>query len=175
MLRLNNLTYRIGGRLLIDGADASIAAGHRVGLVGRNGAGKTSLLKLITGDLSAAEGEIACPQRWRIGMTTQDAPGGDTSLIETVLAADTELAALTEEAEQANDPTRLAEIHDRLKDRDAQSAPARAARILAGLGFDETAQQRPCRDFSGGWRMRVALAALLYTEPDLLLLDEPTN
>lgn len=175
MLRFNNLSYRIGGRVLLEGADASIAASHRVGLVGRNGAGKTTLLKLITGELSPSEGEISYPQRWRIGVTSQEAPGDDRTLLDTVLAADTELAALTAEAERADDPARLAEIHDRLKDRDAHSAGARAARILAGLGFDDDAQQRPCRDFSGGWRMRVALAALLYTEPDLLLLDEPTN
>jgi ATP-binding cassette subfamily F protein 3 len=175
MLRIDNITCRAGPRLLIDGASASIDTGHRVGLVGRNGSGKTTLLRMIIGQTKPDGGSIAVPSRWRIGLTRQEAPEGDGSLIETVLAADSELAALHTEAETATDPDRIAAIHARLQDRQAHAAPARAARILAGLGFDDAAQQRPCSDFSGGWRMRVALAALLFTEPDLLLLDEPTN
>ena len=175
MLRIENLTYRIGARVLFDQADAVVNPGHRVGLVGRNGTGKTTLLRLITGALTLDGGAINVPARWRVGVTSQEAPGGRESLIDTVLATDTELAALNAEAETASDPHRISEIHERLGDKDAWSAPARAARILAGLGFDEAAQQLPCSDFSGGWRMRVALAALLFTEPDLLLLDEPTN
>ncbi|MCX7356368.1 MAG: ABC-F family ATP-binding cassette domain-containing protein [Alphaproteobacteria bacterium] len=175
MLRIENLTYRIGARVLLDGATATIDAGHRVGLVGRNGTGKTTLFKLIIGELDSDGGDIEVPQRWHVGVTTQEAPGGPTSLIDTVLAADKELAALEAEAETATDPDRIIEIHTRLEEKDSHRARARAARILAGLGFDEEAQARPCSDFSGGWRMRVALAALLFTRPDLLLLDEPTN
>lgn len=175
MLRIESLTYRIGARVLLNEADAAVDTGHRVGLVGRNGTGKTTLLRLIAGELEADGGRIGVPARWRVGMTRQEAPGGDGSLIETVLAADEELLRLTAEAETARDPHAIAEIHLRLRDKDAHTAEARAARILAGLGFDHAAQQRPCSEFSGGWRMRVALAALLFTTPDLLLLDEPTN
>ncbi|MGE0093563.1 MAG: ABC-F family ATP-binding cassette domain-containing protein [Alphaproteobacteria bacterium] len=175
MLRIENLTYRIGARVLLDGASATIDTGHRVGLVGRNGTGKTTLFKLIMGELDSDGGDIEVPQRWHVGVTTQEAPGGPTSLIDTVLAADKELTALEAEAETATDPDRIVEIHTRLEEKDSHRARARAARILAGLGFDEDAQGRPCSDFSGGWRMRVALAALLFTRPDLLLLDEPTN
>ncbi|MGE5538965.1 MAG: ABC-F family ATP-binding cassette domain-containing protein [Gemmatimonas sp.] len=175
MLRIENLTYRIGPRVLLDGADAAINEGHRVGFVGRNGAGKTTLLRLIAGTLEPDAGRIDRPRRWRVGITSQEAPSGPQSLIETVLASDPELTKLAAEADTARDPERIAEIHARLQAKSAHAAPARAARILAGLGFDEAAQQRPCSDFSGGWRMRVALAALLFTEPDLLLLDEPTN
>ncbi len=175
MLRIDNLTYRIGPRVLLDQTSAAINPGHRVGLVGRNGSGKTTLLRLISGDLEPDGGGLTTPSRWRIGVSTQEAPSGLLSLIDTVLGADTELARLTQEAETATDPHRIAEIHTRLGDKDAHSAPSRAARILAGPGFDEEAQQRPCDSFSGGWRMRVALAGLLFSEPDLLLLDEPTN
>jgi len=175
MLRFNHITYRIGARVLLDEAEATISPGHKVGMVGRNGTGKTTLLRIVTGELSAAGGNIETPTRWRIGVTAQEAPSGSTSLLDTVLAADTELSGLMKEAESATDPARIAEIHERLRDRDSHTATARAARILAGLGFDEAAQQRACSEFSGGWRMRVALAGLLYTEPDLLLLDEPTN
>ena len=175
MLRIDTLTYRIGPRLLLDAASASINPGHRVGLVGRNGSGKTTLLRLITGELDADGGRAETPSGWRIGISTQEAPGGPQNLVETVLAADPELAALMAEAETATDAHRIADIHARLHDKGAHAQPARAARILAGLGFDEAAQQKPCGDFSGGWRMRVALAALLFGAPDLLLLDEPTN
>ncbi|MCW5700716.1 MAG: ABC-F family ATP-binding cassette domain-containing protein [Rhodospirillales bacterium] len=175
MLRISDLTYRIGGRRLLDAADASLAAGRRVGLVGRNGTGKTTLLRLIAGALDPDGGGIDVPSLWRVGMTSQEAPGGADNLIDTVLAADPELVRLNAEAETATDPHRIAEIHIRLGDKDAHTAEARAARILAGLGFSEDRQQRPCAELSGGLRMRVALAALLFSEPDLLLLDEPTN
>ncbi|HLW26588.1 MAG TPA: ABC-F family ATP-binding cassette domain-containing protein [Kiloniellales bacterium] len=175
MLQINNLLYRVEGRALFQQASATINRGWRVGLVGRNGTGKSTLLKLIMGQLSPDEGSVEIIGRQRIGTVAQEAPGGERSLVDTVLAADTERAALLQEAETATDPTRIAEIHDRLATIRAETAPARAARILAGLGFDEEAQQRPCASFSGGWRMRVALAALLFVEPDILLLDEPTN
>jgi ATP-binding cassette subfamily F protein 3 len=175
MLRIDTLTYRIGPRLLLDQASATVNPGHRVGLVGRNGSGKTTLLRLINGELDTDGGAVEMPSGWRIGISTQEAPGGPQNLIETVLAADPELAALMAEAETATDAHRIGELHARLHDKGAHAQPARAARILAGLGFDEAAQQKSCGDFSGGWRMRVALAALLFTAPDLLLLDEPTN
>ncbi len=175
MLHFNKITYRIGSRVVLDEAEATISPGHKVGMVGRNGTGKTTLLRIVTGELSAADGYIETPSRWRIGVTAQEAPSGQTTLLDTVLAADVELSSLIRESERATDPARIAEIHERLRDRDSHTASARAARILAGLGFDEESQQRPCSDFSGGWRMRIALASLLYTEPDLLLLDEPTN
>ena len=175
MLRIENLTYRIGGRVLLDGASAAIDAGHRVGLVGRNGTGKTTLMRLILGALEPDGGAVARPPRWTVGITSQEAPGGEASLIDTVLASDAELAALEAEALVATDPDRISEIHARLEEKEAHRARPRAARILAGLGFDEAAQQRPCSSFSGGWRMRVALASLLFMRPNLLLLDEPTN
>lgn len=175
MLRISGLTYRIGARVLFDRAEATISTGHRVGLVGRNGAGKTTLLRLIAGELEPDAGRIDTPARSRIGLTRQDAPSGPESLIETVLAADREFQRLSAEAEAATDPGMIADIHARLRDTEAHSAPARAARILAGLGFSQAAQQQPCSTFSGGWRMRVGLAALLFLEPQILLLDEPTN
>ena len=175
MLHINDLSYRIEGRPILEGATVGIPDGHKVGLVGRNGAGKTTLLRLISGEISPDLGAIQRPRGQRIGYVTQEAPGGDDSLIDWVLSTDTERASLLAEAETATDPGRISDIHVRLADMDAHSAPARAAQILAGLGFDDTAQRRPCRDFSGGWRMRVALGAVLFLEPDLLLLDEPTN
>jgi ATP-binding cassette, subfamily F, member 3 len=175
MLHINDLTFRIEGRIIFDKATAGIPAGHKVGFVGRNGSGKTTLLRLISGELQPDDGGINVPRSTRIGWVAQEAPGGPESLIEFVLAADRERARLLAEAETAHDPGRIADIHERLTDIGAHAAPARAARILAGLGFDEEAQRRPCAEYSGGWRMRVALAAMLFTEPDLLLLDEPTN
>jgi ATP-binding cassette subfamily F protein 3 len=175
MLRIQDITYSVEGRPLFDGASATIPTGHKVGLVGRNGTGKTTLFRLIKGELSLEGGSITLPSKARIGGIAQEAPASDVSLIDTVLAADTERAALMAEAETATDPSRIAEVQTRLADIDAWSAEARAASILKGLGFDEEAQQRPCADFSGGWRMRVALAAVLFSQPDLLLLDEPTN
>ncbi len=175
MLLIKDLTYRIAGRTLLDNVSLSLPAGHHAGLIGRNGTGKSTLLKLIAGTLQADGGEIGLPANTRIGMLAQEAPDGPESLLETVLAADTERARLLAEAETAHDPHRIGEIHTRLADIEAHRAPARAAAILAGLGFDTAQQARPCRDFSGGWRMRVALAAVLFAVPDLLLLDEPTN
>ena len=175
MLTVSDLTYRIAGREILEATGFSLPAGHHAGLVGRNGAGKSTLLKIIDGQLHADSGTIEYPRLWRVGMLAQEAPGGPKSLLETVLAADTERAALLAEAETAHDPHRIAEIHTRLQDIDAHTAEARAAEILAGLGFDTATQARPCSDFSGGWRMRVALGAVLFSRPDLLLLDEPTN
>ena len=176
MLSISNLTYRIAGRPILSGCSATLYPNHRIGLVGRNGAGKSTLLRLISGDIAPDAGDIQLPGRWSMGMTTQDAPGGERSLIDTVLDADRERASLLDALERPDlPPEQIADIHARLEDISAASAPARAARILAGLGFGEAAQAQPCSAFSGGWRMRVALAALLFTQPDLLLLDEPTN
>ena len=175
MLTINDLSLRIAGRLLIDHASLTLPAGTKAGLVGRNGTGKTTLFRAITGDLSAETGSIGLPKNTRIGQVAQEAPGTEEPLIEIVLKADVERTALLAEEQTATDPHRIAEIHMRLADIDAHSAESRAATILAGLGFDAEAQQRPASSFSGGWRMRVALAAVLFSEPDLLLLDEPTN
>ncbi len=175
MLHINDLTYRIEGRPILDQATAAIPSGHKVGLVGRNGAGKSTLLRLLKGEIAPDDGSISVPRNARLGHVAQEAPGGDDSLIDWVLSADTERASLLAEAEHATDPHRIAEIQMRLTDIDAHSAPARAARILSGLGFDDDAQRRACREFSGGWRMRVALGAILFLKPDILMLDEPTN
>lgn len=175
MLRIEDITYAVEGRPLFHGASATIHDGHKVGLVGRNGTGKTTLFRLIRGELALESGNISIPKRARIGGVAQEVPSSDVSLINTVLAADTERSALMVEADSATDPARIAEIQTRLADIDAWSAEARAASILKGLGFDDDDQLRPCSDFSGGWRMRVALAAVLFSQPDLLLLDEPTN
>jgi len=175
MLILSDITYRLGARLLFDKTSATIQTGSRVGFVARNGTGKTTLFRMIKGEAAPESGSITLGKGLRIGAVAQEAPGGPETLIEVVLAADLERAALLEEAEIATDPTRISEIHVRLADIGAHAAPARAASILHGLGFDAEAQARPCSSYSGGWRMRVALAAVLFTEPDLLLLDEPTN
>ena len=175
MLVIDDVTLRVAGKLLLEGASARIQDGARVGLVGRNGVGKTTLFRAIAGDMPLEHGELALPARARIGRLAQEAPDGPESLIEVVLKADPERNALLAEAETATDPHRIAEIQTRLADIGAHSAPARAAEILSGLGFSHEDQQRPCAEFSGGWRMRVALAAALFAEPDLLLLDEPTN
>ncbi|MDE2378871.1 ABC-F family ATP-binding cassette domain-containing protein [Bradyrhizobium sp.] len=175
MLTITDLSIRLAGRLLIDHGSAQIAPGSRVGLVGRNGTGKSTLFKVIRGELAAESGTITLPPRWRVGSLAQEAPDGPESLIEVVLKADLERDALLREAETASDPHRIAEIQTRLVDIDAHSAPSRAAAILSGLGFSAADQARPCSEFSGGWRMRVALAATLFAAPDLLLLDEPTN
>jgi ATP-binding cassette subfamily F protein 3 len=175
MLIINDLSLRIAGRLLLDHASLTLPAGSKAGLVGRNGTGKTTLFRAITGDLASETGNVSMPKNTRIGQVAQEAPGTEEPLIEIVLKADKERAALLEEEKTATDPNRIAEIHIRLADIDAHTAEARAATILSGLGFDEEAQKRPASSFSGGWRMRVALAAVLFSEPDLLLLDEPTN
>jgi ATP-binding cassette subfamily F protein 3 len=175
MLSITEISVRIAGRLLIDHGTAQIVPGARVGLVGRNGAGKSTLFHAIRGELPTETGSIAIPPRWRVGSLAQEAPNGPESLLEVVLKADLERDALLREADTAHDPHRIAEIQTRLVDIDAHSAPARAAAILSGLGFSTADQARPCQEFSGGWRMRVALAATLFAAPDLLLLDEPTN
>lgn len=175
MLRITDLTYSVEGRPLFEAASATIPAGHKVGLIGRNGAGKTTLFKLIRGELHLEGGSITLPARARIGGVAQEVPGNDVSLLDTVLAADTERAALLAESETATDAARIAEVQTRLADIDAWSAEGRASSILRGLGFDADEQLMPCSAFSGGWRMRVALAAVLFARPDYLLLDEPTN
>jgi ATP-binding cassette, subfamily F, member 3 len=175
MLVIDDLSVRVAGRTLIDGASARIPAGARVGLIGRNGAGKTTLFRVIAGDLAPEHGRVSLPRRWRIGRLAQEAPDGPAPLIDVVLAADGERTALLAQAESAQDAHAIAEIQTRLADIGAHAAPARAAAILAGLGFAHAELARPCAEFSGGWRMRVALAAVLFAQPDLLLLDEPTN
>ena len=175
MFTLDAITLRLGGHFILDRASVAMPPRARVGLVGPNGAGKSSLLKMIAGIYEADEGRIEAPSGTRIGYLKQDAPGGTGTPFETVLSAAEERAALLDEAETATDAHRIAEIHERLNAIDAHGAPSRAARILAGLGFSEDDQHRPLSEFSGGWRMRVALAALLFSEPDLLLLDEPSN
>ncbi|TXC74088.1 ABC-F family ATP-binding cassette domain-containing protein [Sphingorhabdus soli] len=175
MLTINAITVRLGGRTILDRATAAIPPGARVGLIGRNGAGKSTLMKVMIGELEADEGEIEMPRDTRLGYIAQEAPAGTATPFDTVLAADIERASLMEEAEHCEDPHRLGDLHDRLLAIDAYSAPARAARILIGLGFDEDMQGQPLDSFSGGWKMRVALAALLFSEPDVLLLDEPSN
>src|SRR3954468_11192778 len=175
MLSISEISVRIAGRLLIDHGTAQIVPGARVGFVGRNGVGKSTLFSAIRGELPTETGTITIPPRWRVGSLSQEAPTGPESLIEVVLKSDLERDALLREAETAHDPHRIAEIQTRLVDIDAHSAPARAAAILSGLGFSSADQARPCSEFSGGWRMRVALAATLFAAPDLLLLDEPTN
>ncbi len=169
MLKIEDITYSVEGRPLFEGASATIPTGHKVGLVGRNGAGKTTLFRLIRGELALEGGEITLPQRARIGGVAQEVPSSDTSLLDTVLAADTERASLMAEAETAHDPHRIAEIQARLTDIDAWSAEGRASAILKGLGFDAEQQLMPCSAFSGGWRMRVALAGVLFAQPDYLL------
>ena len=175
MLNLNSITVRLGGRVILDGATAALPPGARVGLIGRNGAGKSTLVKVIAGLLEPDDGTAAMPKGAKVGYIAQDAPAGTATPFDTVLAADTERAALMHESETTEDPDRLGDVYERLIAIDAYTAPARAAQILLGLGFDEDTQQQPLDSFSGGWRMRVALAALLFSQPDLLLLDEPSN
>ncbi|WP_182419206.1 ribosomal protection-like ABC-F family protein [Bartonella sp. HY038] len=175
MLILDDVTLRMAGKLLIDHSSAILPEGSKTGFVGHNGTGKSTLFKAIVGELSTETGKIVLPKGAKIGQVAQEAPATEQSLIDIVLEADKERSALMQEAETATDPMRIAEIHIRLADIDAHSAEARASTILSGLGFDNEAQLRPASSFSGGWRMRVALAAVLFAEPDILLLDEPTN
>src|SRR6201747_210220 len=175
MLSITDISIRIAGRLLIDNSSVQIGPGARVGFVGRNGVGKSTLFHAIRGELPTEAGSITIPPRWRVGSLAQEAPDGPESLLSVVLKADLERDALLREAETAHEPTRISDIQTRLVDIDAHSAPARAAAILSGLGFSTADQARSCSEFSGGWRMRVALAATLFSAPDLLLLDEPTN
>ena len=175
MLEFDKITYRIAGRTLFDKASLSVPKGHHVGLIGPNGTGKSTLFKLIANELELDDGDITLVPGAVMGMVRQDLPDDDTSLLDIVLAADTERTELFKEAETAEDPDRIAYIYTRLADIDAYEAPSKASIILSGLGFDIDDQARPISDFSGGWRMRVALAAALFQKPDLLLLDEPTN
>ena len=175
MLRINNITVRLGGRTILDRASAAIPPGGRVGLIGRNGAGKSTLMKVLVGQLDPDEGSIEMPRRTRLGYIAQEAPSGTITPFEAVLSADVERARLLDEAEHCTDPERLGDVHERLLAIDAYTAPTRAAIILSGLGFDEAMQAQPLDSFSGGWKMRVALAALLFSAPDVLLLDEPSN
>jgi ATP-binding cassette subfamily F protein 3 len=175
MLQIEDLSYSVAGRPLLVGASATIPDGHKVGLVGRNGTGKSTLFRLIRGEAVPDTGTISLPSRARIGGVAQEVPSSEVSILDTVLAADTERAGLMAEAETARDATRIAEIQARLQDIDAWSGEARASSILRGLGFEVHEQSRPCSAYSGGWRMRVALAGVLFAQPDLLLLDEPTN
>ena len=175
MLTINGLTVRLGGRTILDRATAALPVGSRVGLIGRNGAGKSTLMKTIIGEIEGDEGEIEMPRRTRLGYIAQEAPHGSATPLETVLAADVERLRLLEESENCDDPDRLGDLYERLIAIDAYTAPTRAARILVGLGFDEEMQSQPLDSFSGGWKMRVALGALLFSQPDVLLLDEPSN
>jgi ATP-binding cassette, subfamily F, member 3 len=174
MLQIDNLVFDAWGRRFFNAASVTIPDGTKVGLVGRNGVGKSTLFKLIVGDLAAQEGDILLPKAAKIGSVDQEHPATPVTLIDTILAADTRREALNAQLETA-EPEHLAEIYQHLNAIDADRAPARAAEILSGLGFSNADLERPMAEFSGGWRMRVALAAALFAEPDLLLLDEPTN
>jgi ATP-binding cassette subfamily F protein 3 len=175
MLTIDNLTVRLGGRAILERASATVPVGARVGLIGRNGAGKSTLMKALIGEIDPDDGEISKPSRARIGYIAQEAPSGSMTPEEVVLASATERAELLAELETCTDMDRMGDVHERLLAIDAYSAPARASKILNGLGFDEEMQQRPVDSFSGGWKMRIALGALLFSEPDILLLDEPSN
>ncbi len=175
MLTIDNVTVRLGGRAILERASATVPVGARVGLIGRNGAGKSTLMKALIGEIEPDDGEISKPSRARIGYIAQEAPSGNMTPEQVVLASATERAELLKELETCTDMDRMGDVHERLLAIDAYSAPARAAKILNGLGFDEAMQQRPVDSFSGGWKMRIALGALLFSEPDILLLDEPSN
>ena len=175
MLTINGLTVRLGGRDILSGASVAVPPRAKVGLIGRNGAGKSTLVKAIIGEIEPDEGSVEMPRRTRLGYIAQEAPNGTTSPFDTVLESDVERTQLLAESETCTDPDRLGDVHERLLAIDAYSAPSRAARILIGLGFDEEMQARPLDSFSGGWKMRVALASLLFSSPDVMLLDEPSN
>ena len=172
---ISDLTYRVGARALFDGASAFIAEGWKVGLIGRNGTGKTTLLRLIREEAGKPNSSIRVRRGARMGFVAQEVPQVDTPILQVVLETDAEMTALNAEAETATDPQRIADIHMRLAEIEAYSAEARASAILVGLGFEQEDLQRPAREFSGGWRMRAALAGVLFSKPDLLVLDEPTN
>lgn len=175
MLSIQNISYRIAGRTLLDNVSLNIPSGHRVGFVGPNGAGKSTLFRLISGETAPDDGVVQLMKGGTLGMVRQDFPDETSSLIEIVLAADEERAALMEEAETTEDIDRIGYIYERLTEINAYEAPSRAASILSGLGFDEEAQEQNITSFSGGWRARVALACVLFSQPTVLLLDEPTN
>ena len=175
MITFKNISFSIGGVSLLEETSAFVPTGHKVGIVGRNGAGKTTLFKLIQKELIIDGGVIEIPRNFKVGSVAQEAPSTEETLLDTVLAADVERAELLRDSEIETDPNKIANIHIRLADIDAYSADARASSILTGLGFSQNDQKSPCSSFSGGWRMRVALASVLFSNPDLLLLDEPTN
>ncbi|HYD18597.1 MAG TPA: ABC-F family ATP-binding cassette domain-containing protein [Patescibacteria group bacterium] len=175
MLSINNLTYKVGSRTLIEDSSVNVMDGWKVGLVGQNGTGKSTLFKLIAGELHADSGTISLSQRQRFGMVRQDIEDTETPLIEMVINAHEEMSALMKATETEQDPNKLGDIYDRLIELDAYAAPSKAAILLTGLGFKDHQLTEPFSSFSGGWRMRVALAAALFVEPDFLLLDEPTN
>ena len=175
MIKIEKISFSIGGRKLLDTGNITIPSGHKIGVVGRNGTGKTTLFELIKGDLELESGHIIIPKNEKIGDVKQEVSENDLSVLETILAADEERAELLKKSEIEKDPNRISEIQLRLEDIGAWSAEARASTILKGLGFDEKDNHRPCKSFSGGWRMRISLAAVLFNQPELLLLDEPTN
>ncbi len=175
MINFKDISFSIGGVSLFENTSAFVPTGHKVGIVGRNGAGKTTLFKLILKELTLDSGIIEIPRNFKVGSVAQEAPSSEETLLDTVLSADTERTKLLKDAETETDPNKIANIHIRLADIDAYSAEARASSILSGLGFRQDSQKKPCSSFSGGWRMRVALASVLFSNPDLLLLDEPTN
>ena len=175
MLKIENISFRIGGKALFESGTAMIPQGHKVGIVGRNGIGKSTLFNLIRGESQLESGSISVPSKSKIGSMAQEAPATDKNLIETVVEYDKERHNLLEESKRVVDPSRVSEIQLRLADIESHTAEPRASSILKGLGFNSEAQLRATKTFSGGWRMRVALAGLLFSQPDILLLDEPTN
>jgi ATP-binding cassette subfamily F protein 3 len=175
MINFKDISFSIGGVSLFENSSAFVPTGHKVGIVGRNGTGKTTLFKLILKELVLDSGIIEVPKNFKIGSVAQEAPSSEETLLDTVLSADIERTKLLKDSETETDPNKIASIHVRLADIDAYSAEARASTILSGLGFAQENQNKPCSSFSGGWRMRVALASVLFSNPDLLLLDEPTN
>jgi len=175
MLTIQNLTYRVGGREIIEDASVSVQDGWKLGVVGLNGAGKSTLFKLISGELQADQGKISMPEKQTFGQVRQDMPETDAPIIDLVIEAHEELAALLKSCETETDPYKIADIYTRMTELDAYTARSRAAILLTGLGFKDEELEAPFSSFSGGWKIRVALAAALFVEPDILLLDEPTN
>jgi len=174
MIRFNEIDLDAYGRRFLENASASLPIGSRIGLVGLNGVGKSTLFKLIMGEIQTTSGAVSWPQRWRLGTVDQEIAASPQALIEAVLERDRVRQKLLNNLNSTK-PEDIASIHDQLISIGAHEAPSRAAEILVGLGFHPEDMQRPVSDFSGGWRMRAALAGVLLAEPELLLLDEPTN